>query len=54
MRKQLGFLDTEEDLVDVGDDGDGLEWESRKDPDLPMVTHEGGAMGVSSPVHLPA
>jgi hypothetical protein len=29
MRKQLGFLDTEdqsEDLVDVGDDDDGLEW----------------------------
>jgi hypothetical protein len=29
IRKQLGFLDTEdqsEDLVDVGDDDDGLEW----------------------------
>ena len=33
IRKALGFLDTEdqsEDLVDIGDDDDGLEWKVAK------------------------
>jgi hypothetical protein len=48
IRKELGFLDAEEqseDLIDVGEDEDGEVWKVVRRPYLSVGTHERGSVG---------